>query len=598
MASPHGTESTQRRKILPVIPLALSKAKTKTPAPANAPPATLTNGVEKVASNGEVAPPLANGEVAPPLANGEKVAPANAPLTNGEKVASTSMTDVPTPSLSSRSAPVGASSVHSLQQDPLALARDSTASSPLPTSSIVHDAHGLQPMPGLQRPQPPFHMPGLQPPFHMPASYMPPFPFADPAMHDAPAMHDPPAMHDNMPDHAYHAHHAQAHAEEMAHADEMAHANSADMLRAYISSFIANPDLSDCELVITDSTASEPYIFSGHVVVLARSMTLARMIREAKLTRPEGFIRIIIALQGPHLSQITFLDALRFLYGAPLLHAGYYRPAHGHSLRFNTALQHIATGIWLEMPPIAHRGLEAAGCMLQWDTLSDALTFALDGGLGHHWSVEDGSDDRVSSPSSDDSLARDSLAAPRYDPFATDLLHRIIHFLITMLPPSFHLVTWADELPLCARLPLIPTNRPAPPDPRLAHIRFGDLPPSDLYWPAPDTLTASRLLLTFPFPLLKCLLEAPALSSRLGTPALAALARHVVAEREARRLAALRTRDAGRLSPGAPTHNLFWAERVQLAPASPLGFRLARAKQEVFTPPSSASPREGAAVTQ
>ena len=248
----------------------------------------------------------------------------------------------------------------------------------------------------------------------------------------------------------------------------------------------------------------------------------------------------------------------------------------------------------MNLPPVASRGVDVAGGLLHWDTMSTALPFALDGGLSQVWNVEDGSEDKASTASSDDSLGRPETApTPTYDPYATNLLQRVIDFTVHVFPPNFYLDASAPQLESCPRLPSLPPShesRPSKSDPRLSQIRFGEIPIEDHQRPSIATTTISSILLSLPFQLLKCVLEHYDLAARLGPETVASVMRQVVAERETRRSKILNARTASHSNDNADTQlvqNLYWQESVEPSAHHRAGFRLARRKRDIDTPPSS-----------
>jgi hypothetical protein len=258
------------------------------------------------------------------------------------------------------------------------------------------------------------------------------------------------------------------------------------------------------------------------------------------------------------------------------------------------ALRYTATGAWLKLLPVASRGVEVAGGLLHWDTISTALAFALDGGLSQLWNVEDGSEDRASTSSSDDSLGRpETTFTPTYDPYATNLLQRIVDFTVHVFPSNFYLDASAPQLETCPRLPTLPPShesRQSRSDPRLSQIRFGEIPIEDHQRPSFATTTISSVLLSLPFQLLKCVLEHYDLAARLGPETVASIMRQVVAERETRRNKVLKARTASQIDDGTDAQlvqNLYWQESVEPSTQHRAGFRLARRRRDIDTPPSS-----------
>lgn len=375
---------------------------------------------------------------------------------------------------------------------------------------------------------------------------------------------------------------------------------NSDALRSHIVSESSNPEFADCRLEITDSIGGATQRFDGHKIILSRSPTLLDLIRKAKASSSDAET-VEVTLQGRYNHADTLVDALKYLYGGPLLQLSYQRPGSsaGEQLPSNTdrmesALRHISIGSWLKVPALAARGVEVATSLLHWDTILPALAFALEGGLSHVWAVDDGSEDRASTSSSEDSLSRsEPTGSPTYDPHATHLLQRILDFTVHMFPPNFYLDASAPHLTFCPRLPSIPqghASRASKSDPRLTQIRFGEVPVEELQRPSLLTSSISSILLSLPFVLLKWVLEHFDLVARLGPETVGSIMRQVVAEREVRRVKAEKARTAGHLAgetDNALLQSLLWEESVEPSTQHRAGFRLFRRKKDIDTPPSS-----------
>ena len=391
------------------------------------------------------------------------------------------------------------------------------------------------------------------------------------------------------------------------HPDVTSGMENAEALRAHVHSYFSNPTLADCFLSIVDESDGSQQTILGHRIILSRSTTILALIQDVI---PGSFYdtgnkmipnEVQVSLKGQYVGINAFTDAIKYLYGGPLLQLDHHRPGSsaGERIpsnvdRMENALRHIATGSWLRLPAVAGRGVDVAGGLLHWDTISTALAFALDGGLSHIWTVEDGSEDRASTSSSDDSLGRTEIAAaPTYDPYSTHLLQRIVDFTVHVFPPNFYLDASAPQLSACPRLPSIPQghgSQKSRSDPRLSQIRFGEIPIEDHQRPSFATTTISSVLLSLPFPLLKCVLEHYDLAARLGSETVASIMRQVVAERETRRAKVLQARVTGQADEVTNTRlvqNLYWVESVEPTTQHRAGFRLARRKREIDTPPSS-----------
>ncbi len=376
-------------------------------------------------------------------------------------------------------------------------------------------------------------------------------------------------------------------------------ADGALALRDHLLNQLTEAAFTDCQvrLIHADGQTAE---FSGHRIVFSRSPALLEQIRSSQSAAiSTSSTKIELQLSGKYEHPQAFIKALQYLYGAPYQHERRIAGPNGESLPHDTtpmdaALQFIAAGDRLKAPGLSWRGAEAALELLSWDSVTPALLFALEGGISHEWTVEDGSEDRASTSSSDDSIYKvEGTNAPRYGLFSTHLLIRILGFIVHMFPASFYLDASTPQLGSAPRLPALPQgheSRPSRADPRLTQIRFGEIPVDDHQRPSFTATTISSILLSFPFVLLKNVLEHPDLAMKLGSDTVSSIMRQVVAERETRRSKALKAFAAGQLevSRSDPlVQNLFWEESVEPSVQHRAGSRLARRRVEIDTPPSS-----------
>lgn len=376
---------------------------------------------------------------------------------------------------------------------------------------------------------------------------------------------------------------------------------NAESLRDHVLSQLRNPELADCHLQISEQEGYGRQYLEGHKLILSRSSTLLSIIRSSEAPAAATLkTQVHVQLKGNYIRIGPFLEAVKYIYGGPLPPFDMFG-AGGASAedRMELALQHIATGAWLNIAPFAHRGVEVSASLLNWETVPQALGFALEGGLAPIWPIEDGSEEKISTCSSDDSFNKpEAGGSPTYDPFSSGLLHRAIDFTVQQLPPNFYLDSTAPQLAACPRLPPFQPaheSKSSRSDPRLSKIRFGEVPADDHQRPSFATTTVSSILLSLPFPLLKFLLEHPVLSNRLGAETVASIMRQVVNEREVRRQKALNTRTANHMVDGAEStavQNLYWEEVVEYFPQNRAGFRLARRRRGIDTPPSSGNESE------
>lgn len=390
--------------------------------------------------------------------------------------------------------------------------------------------------------------------------------------------------------------------------DIMTTAVNAESLREHILSHQAYAEFADCQVEVVDEHGGTPPVFDAHRIILSRSPTLLDLIRDhMSANSPNSDARLHVRLSGKYLRARSVMEGVRYLYGATLQTPDAYSPGPipGPQVPYNEermklALQHIAAAAWLRLPAFGYRGVDAASGLLHWDTVAFALAFAMNGGLGTMWAIDDGSEERTSTCSSDDSMAKQEVGgSPTFDPYATTLLHRILDFIVHALPPNFYLDAVAPQLESCARLPTATPghlSRSSQSDPRLSKIRFGEVPVEDLQRPSLVTTTISSILLSLPFPLLKFLLEHPNLAHRLGSETVASIMRQVVNEREVRRRKALEARTVSSHAEdgtdNSVVQNLYWEEHVEQSIQHRAGSRLGRRRRGIDTPASSGAESE------
>ncbi|USW55530.1 hypothetical protein Slin15195_G088490 [Septoria linicola] len=382
-----------------------------------------------------------------------------------------------------------------------------------------------------------------------------------------------------------------------AHPEMAAGFENAESMRDHVLSQFRNPAFADCQIRVSEQDSGAHAELDGHRLIIARSPKLADISRAGDNTTSSGAsTNLDIQLKGRYVRIGPFVDAVRYLYGGPLPPFDLYNlgPNTLPEDRVEVALQYIATGAWLNIHAVAQRGVEIASSLLQWDTITPILAFALDGGLGQIWPAEDGSEERTSTCSSDDSSTKpEAGGAPAYEPHSSALLTRVLEFAAHNLPPNFYINSSAPQSAACPRLPSYPQrheSKSSRSDPRLSKIRFGEMGTEDHQRPSFATTAVSSILLSLPFPLLKYLLEHPALANRLGADTIGSIMRQVVNEREVRRQKALRARVASQEEDHGDyqqIQNLYWEESVEPSNHTRAGFRLSRRRRGIDTPPSS-----------
>lgn len=357
-------------------------------------------------------------------------------------------------------------------------------------------------------------------------------------------------------------------------------------LRDWLCSHFGNRDFADHILEVTRNGAEETLMeMPVHGLVIARSpAVLALMASHRPASAQEGLPKQIkIATQDRYLDGFALSEALKYLYGGPLLSltalmqglqpfANAEQSVDSFSIprqRMEQALAYAAAGVLLRVEPVVRRGFENIRGLLRWDTVEKALGFALDGGIGPFWRSEP-------TQHGDGNTAAGRSSLPTYGEDSVRLLHDILQFLIHNFPVDFTLdrtVSQSTDFPL---LPTINDSRPPSHHPRLSQIRFGDVPIEDR--PTFVAITLSRILLSVPFPILKALLEHFILAERLGGARLSEVVRAVNEERESRRLTTskkVRSSQPAKPVDTSLADNLDWRETVENGPHG-TGTRLGR----------------------
>ncbi|ETS73017.1 hypothetical protein PFICI_15192 [Pestalotiopsis fici W106-1] len=327
-------------------------------------------------------------------------------------------------------------------------------------------------------------------------------------------------------------------------------------------------ELADCilELRFPDATQS-PAKINAHKLILARSPALKQSIMIARASDAGSHI-ITFNATDRYLTSDSWFMAVQRLYLHPLFTPPFNANGTDFGVvniaQFRFCLGYAAAGHSLEMSDVLLRGLQIAADMVQWHTIEEALSFALEGASHRHFIGEDG----VDYTDIDFAYGRD----------VRILMMSITSFLITQFPPNFNLDTTVTDTHYFSRIPAAAAaaiQAPAESAPaiargtsvrklskgnRLSAIKFGDLPadvpeegigatPRE---PAKCSALLSRILLNLPFEDLRYVLASESINAQAWNTA---QDRHnaltfVVAEREARRLRAVEAVRA-RLVPGS-----------------------------------------------
>jgi hypothetical protein len=296
-----------------------------------------------------------------------------------------------------------------------------------------------------------------------------------------------------------------------------------DPLRDYLLNQFQDAHSSDCILEV-ESTGGGSLKIEAHKLLLARSPILRKLIQGRY--EQSGRFSLNIDFPGKHFNGRSFADGIRHLYGGPLPTLD---SLHGSAPRdkMAAALQFLAVGSFLSVDAISIRSMQLVFGLLRWDTVPTALAFALEGGLGPTWHKQP----RFPNGRPDDDVSRAYHNSPMYEPYSTDLLFRLIDFVVHTIPQNFYIDPAAPELPEAPRLPSFVEashgRHHSRHNPRLSQIRFGSITSEELQRPSPEATMISSILISLPFPILQNILEHIGLVHRLGSETAASVTRQV-----------------------------------------------------------------------
>ena len=345
------------------------------------------------------------------------------------------------------------------------------------------------------------------------------------------------------------------------------------MLADYLLDQFNTPGFADCQLQITNESGTfETVELSLHSVLVAQNPLILDLLNSAK-PGVDGRKFLRFNMSDRFVTPTALQAALRVYYGGPVLSHGPFggleqnivRHGKGELPHYHSAtslldpgLAYAAAGCLLQMPEVAHRGIQMASRLLSWSTIEKALSFALQGGLSPAWITECEIPPDTSA-SSDSSKEHSAIATPAssdephdvlnlshpeaipsppprgvgtYAPYADDLLHAVLGFLTQSFPPVFTLDVSAPPLAHIDRLPNVakPSTTAPPTKSRLSSIQFGDYSAhASAILDVQTTTTLSSILLSVPFIILTYL------AGRLDESANLELLKSVVEERERRR---------------------------------------------------------------
>jgi hypothetical protein len=291
-----------------------------------------------------------------------------------------------------------------------------------------------------------------------------------------------------------------------------------DPLRTYLLSQFQDARSADCVLEVIHADGVS-FKIEAHKLLLARSPTLHKLIVAGKEQTPKS--SLCIKVPSKHIGEDSFTDSIRHLYGGPLPTPDSLRGAT-LSEKMAAALRYVAVGAYLRMDAISFRSMQLALGLLRWDAVPAALAFALEGGLGPAWDKRP----RSSAMHSDNAYGH-----PQHDPYSTDLLHRLIDFMVHTIPQNFYIDPAAPQLPESPRFPSYSETSHGRQNsrhhPRLSQIRFGSITSEELQRPSAEATMISSILVSLPFPILQAVLEHPGLAHRLGPETAASVTRQV-----------------------------------------------------------------------
>lgn len=313
-------------------------------------------------------------------------------------------------------------------------------------------------------------------------------------------------------------------------------------LRDFLLSEFGNSETADFILEITDGKSVEPmFTIPLHCLLISRSPPLAIMMAD-------GFLRYDYS-KDKFFQYEAFAEALKYLYGAPLLDisllgklppvsmSGEYGDITALAQRLMAhALGYTSAGRFLQLPPVELQGLKSAVEVLRWENVETALAFAIQ-----------------------------DAAEPPFEPF----LLEVLSFMVLHLPDHFSFVGTPQTVE-SQRHSVNPsfriaseTRRPSIPDPRVSRLIFGELSFGEA--PAVDPISSkfSSILTTLPFAVLKLVLEDPRLVTQLSASKVAELANAVIEEREKRKRKAAKAKQVTSVDNEHLADEVEWEESVE-----------------------------------
>lgn len=334
-------------------------------------------------------------------------------------------------------------------------------------------------------------------------------------------------------------------------------------LSAFLLGTFEREQFTDSRIVLTSSkNLFYPITFHVHKLIMARSPLLASLLKKNRSPQRNS---IMNAVAGENFCLArAFEAALQTLYGLPLLDKdqlqrltlaalGYAEgsaemdPVANREANVDFALCYAVSGAFLGNFDVVRTGIKLAIDLIDWDTAELCLHFGLsvaDFAVTYsepspsqcstiHESDCHKSEGEDAAPNGDDSLQElQQVWAPK-------VVTAVLEFIINNLPPDFELYTKAQTTLMPDRIPRHLRNIPGSLfyNPKLETVKFGSLGSLNDRKPRRECCIASAVVLALPFEQLQEVFE---IIEKKGIM-IAKVVHEILAERETRRLCALRS---------------------------------------------------------
>lgn len=318
-------------------------------------------------------------------------------------------------------------------------------------------------------------------------------------------------------------------------------------LTKYLLDKTATSEFADCHLHIHhESGRFDPAVLSLHAVLIGQNEKLRNMLRSTTRDN-DGKWHIRLEVNNNYVTSSSVESALQILYGASAF--TYTAFPHNQSvvgdgskhsaLWMTNALSYAATGHFLGISDVAHRGEHIASAILNWDNIEGALAYAFDDSFDRVWG----------------STGAAAVAPENFPSDASEVLLTCLFYTITNTPFRFHFDSSAKSLPAINRFPVDYKPKISSKD-RLNRIQFGDLPTDLSITCSKQEIMISSILISIPFHLLIFIFD------RLSIGDSRQIAQLLINEREHRRLAALACESTREKQTGSFTEETRWRESV------------------------------------